>query len=66
MLAESFPDVDGLNDTKVMINTDERMCQMAHILPSQAMSIEGEDFAVQVRNYCASVFELVILLLNFF
>ena len=50
MLAESFPNVDGLNDTEVMINTDEVTCQMTHILPSEAMTIEGDDFVVQVRN----------------
>lgn len=49
MLAESFPSSDDLNHTKVIYNGDEGMCEMAHILPSDAINVEGDDFIVQVR-----------------
>lgn len=48
MLAESYPSEDGLNYTKVMLNTEETMCELAHLFPSEAVNVEGDDFVVQV------------------
>lgn len=50
MLAESYPSEDDLNHTKVIFNTEETMCEMAHLFPSEAVNVEGDDFVVQVSK----------------
>lgn len=52
MLAENFPSDDYLDHSKVVFNTDELTCQMAHVFPSEAIEVEGNDFIVHVRNDC--------------
>lgn len=52
MLADNFPSDDYLNHSKVIFNTDEGMCQLAHVFPSEAVEVEGDEFIVQVRDVC--------------
>lgn len=49
MLAESYPNGGDLDNAKVIINSEDITCEIVHILPSEAVGIEGVDFAVQVR-----------------
>jgi hypothetical protein len=58
MLAESFPD-DSLDSTQVMYNGEEFMCELAHVLPSEAVNVEGDDFVVQVSY--ADLLDYVLL-----
>lgn len=49
MLAESYPSGNDMDNTKVIINSEDITCEIVHIFPSEAAGIEGVDFAVQVR-----------------
>lgn len=48
MLMKSFPSDDSLNITQVMYNGEDVMCELALVLPSDAIKVEGEYFVVQV------------------
>ena len=48
MLEESFPSDDSFNGTYVMINGEDAMCELALVLPSEAINVEGDYFVVQV------------------
>lgn len=48
MLVESFPSNDSLNSTQVMYNGEDLMCELALVLPSEAINVEGDYFVVQV------------------
>ena len=49
MLAESYPSGNDMDNAKVIINSEDITCEIVHIFPSEAVGIEGVDFAVQVR-----------------